>query len=816
MRKSFLVFLYLLANVAFGVAPQLSEFELLDRYKSAIENSLMHRGKSLYSAEEVTTMQGAVDNDSSRREVRQYNVFHDGGRINILARQKQFFEKESVELNLRGRPVRVEGPVEHRLQYLYDNGRPFWYNVYLNISQNPSSVYTSTKPRFKLRLDSLGVAARALEGYIPGDQEKPLWQILQSASTLRVRDTMETVGSHQTYVLEAETEHGRYTLWIDPEHGFNPRRIVVERQGGHLLDGRVLSSPPLKPAKAGNALFPTVPLKGHRVVLDSVEIERIGDTFVPTEAKISLTRTYSSDEKVVFTTSYKRTGIDLDPDFEAIGDAFVLDVSDGTAVLNVDLQMIKYQWQGGKVVPLIDQSHLDMIENTIEEIQKQAKFESVTEDVKTAPAVGQPNSVAPAPPTSINSTENQRLESAHSRPIWFFIVLVPVAAIVAVFVFRKYSSVRSSKKAPHCLWLMVFAIICGGIVCPRAIAAENHNRDNGSLAKRPSPGAYCGLYCLYATMKMAGKEVEFQELVRPEYLGSRKGSSLIELKRAAEDNGLYAEVLNKLTTPVLAKCPYPVVLHVKSDLQKKGYDHFELFMGTDSGQAKIFDPPEPVRTAPFHELAPRWDGSGLIVSQGPIDRRLVMAPARRRFIVYTTAGVGFILMVHLLRGKVLSSFGPVRSHKFLGLSAAQAVALTIAAVICGMIHHFASDKGFLAHADATSSIRKAHVGSFIPKVSRESVARLLDSDAVLIDARRKADYAAGHLEGAISVPVDANDRYRRNVTASIAKDATIVVYCQSAGCDFAETVAARLKEDDFGNVSIFKGGWRQWEMGKDD
>jgi rhodanese-related sulfurtransferase len=66
------------------------------------------------------------------------------------------------------------------------------------------------------------------------------------------------------------------------------------------------------------------------------------------------------------------------------------------------------------------------------------------------------------------------------------------------------------------------------------------------------------------------------------------------------------------------------------------------------------------------------------------------------------------------------------------------------------------------------------------------------------------------LKGAISVPVDANDVERRKATARMSKDARIVLYCQSAGCKFAETVAVKLVDDGFSNTSIFRGGWAEW------
>jgi len=56
--------------------------------------------------------------------------------------------------------------------------------------------------------------------------------------------------------------------------------------------------------------------------------------------------------------------------------------------------------------------------------------------------------------------------------------------------------------------------------------ADDENEENPSesaTAKRRPSHPHCGLYCLYTVMKLAGQESNFQELIKPEYIGSRKG-----------------------------------------------------------------------------------------------------------------------------------------------------------------------------------------------------------------------------------------------------------------------------------------------------
>lgn len=154
---------------------------------------------------------------------------------------------------------------------------------------------------------------------------------------------------------------------------------------------------------------------------------------------------------------------------------------------------------------------------------------------------------------------------------------------------------------------LLFVFLLAMLAAGNLFSADETKRDaqGAGTSGRKLRTPFCGLYCLYAAMKLSGQEIGFTELLKPEYVGSRKGSSLAELQLAAEDYGMYAVSVNKLTTQGLRSSPYPIILHVKSTMDKEDYGHFELFLGTENGQARLFNPPEPVRSVPFHELAPR-------------------------------------------------------------------------------------------------------------------------------------------------------------------------------------------------------------------
>jgi rhodanese-related sulfurtransferase len=164
--------------------------------------------------------------------------------------------------------------------------------------------------------------------------------------------------------------------------------------------------------------------------------------------------------------------------------------------------------------------------------------------------------------------------------------------------------------------------------------------------------------------------------------------------------------------------------------------------------------------------------------------------------------------------KKTAFFKSIIQDKFLykaGVSGIQAAGVLSIVFFVSGTYHFLMPGGLLSlEGEVVEGMQNAYAGSFIPKISEKKVHKLLDSDTVFIDARLARDFKAGHLKGAISVPVDANDVERQKVTADIAKDARIVMYCQSSACKYAEIVAIKLIDKGYSNISIFKGGWAEW------
>ncbi len=82
-----------------------------------------------------------------------------------------------------------------------------------------------------------------------------------------------------------------------------------------------------------------------------------------------------------------------------------------------------------------------------------------------------------------------------------------------------------------------------------------------------------------------------------------------------------------------------------------------------------------------------------------------------------------------------------------------------------------------------------------PSEARQWVA----DGAVLVDVRSPAEFASGHIEGAINVPVD---QVASRVDAIGPADKAVVVYCRSGGRSAAATATLKAK----GRTRVFDLG----------
>ncbi len=96
-----------------------------------------------------------------------------------------------------------------------------------------------------------------------------------------------------------------------------------------------------------------------------------------------------------------------------------------------------------------------------------------------------------------------------------------------------------------------------------------------------------------------------------------------------------------------------------------------------------------------------------------------------------------------------------------------------------------------------------------PKTVNERIA-WSDRSLVLLDVRAPAEYAEGHLPGAINIP--HTELASRVAELSDARDRDIVVYCRSG--TRAEQALGVLKEAGFSRLFHLDGDYQRWSEEK--
>ncbi len=104
--------------------------------------------------------------------------------------------------------------------------------------------------------------------------------------------------------------------------------------------------------------------------------------------------------------------------------------------------------------------------------------------------------------------------------------------------------------------------------------------------------------------------------------------------------------------------------------------------------------------------------------------------------------------------------------------AVRALAESRLAELDGVVEAYLQDKGELEAVDAA-----------------ELMERLSDGNVVVLDVRPEEEYRAGHIPGALSVPVDALEA----ALQTLPRDQEMVAYCRGPYCVFSDEAVAFLR-----------------------
>ena len=84
--------------------------------------------------------------------------------------------------------------------------------------------------------------------------------------------------------------------------------------------------------------------------------------------------------------------------------------------------------------------------------------------------------------------------------------------------------------------------------------------------------------------------------------------------------------------------------------------------------------------------------------------------------------------------------------------------------------------------------------------------------AVFIDARSRAEYDAGHIKGAISLPYKEADWKFVEAMAGVSEKSAVVTYCAGETCELSMELAVFLRNAGYKNVKVLSNGWSAWKQ----
>jgi rhodanese-related sulfurtransferase len=103
-----------------------------------------------------------------------------------------------------------------------------------------------------------------------------------------------------------------------------------------------------------------------------------------------------------------------------------------------------------------------------------------------------------------------------------------------------------------------------------------------------------------------------------------------------------------------------------------------------------------------------------------------------------------------------------------------------------------------------------YLGEDVETIGREElVARLSSGEVVLVDVRPEEEFAAGHIEGARSIPLGELERR----LTELPPDREIVAYCRGPFCAYAHEAVRRLNRTGRAARRL-ETGWPEWQLAK--
>jgi rhodanese-related sulfurtransferase len=83
---------------------------------------------------------------------------------------------------------------------------------------------------------------------------------------------------------------------------------------------------------------------------------------------------------------------------------------------------------------------------------------------------------------------------------------------------------------------------------------------------------------------------------------------------------------------------------------------------------------------------------------------------------------------------------------------------------------------------------------------------------VFVDARLPSQFEAGHVPGAVNLPVDEFEAWYRRVRGHVQGASRLICYCDSISCDEGARLSALLARAEHDHVLLMFEGLEGWQQ----
>ena len=148
-----------------------------------------------------------------------------------------------------------------------------------------------------------GLNVILIRGFYPIDDER-VDSAVRKEQTVSMRDETEKINGSECYIIDAEGSSKKYTIWIDPEHGYNVAKGQVQYKDSDLF----LSQ-------------------------ENIRFEKIDDFWIIAEAVVKRIQRFRKGNFTDDTIRYKLLEIQINPDHERLSSFLPDDILNKTTVL---------------------------------------------------------------------------------------------------------------------------------------------------------------------------------------------------------------------------------------------------------------------------------------------------------------------------------------------------------------------------------------------------------------------------------------------------------------------------------------------------